>query len=295
MEAREREISRVTVLGGVINAALLTFKFAAGIIGNSSAMIADAVHSLSDFITDIIVLLFVRISGKPKDKDHDFGHGKYETLATTIIGGALLLVAAGILWHGGVKLWSWFKGENIESPGTLAFWAAVVSILLKELTYQYTVRKGRELNSDALIANAWHHRSDALSSIGTAAGIGFAILLGGRWTILDPIASIVVGVVIVKVGLDLIRKGVNELTEGSLPEETEEEILGIISGFPDVSDPHNLRTRRIGSTYAIEVHVRMNGDVSLTEAHERATAIEKALRERFGEKTHSVVHMEPKK
>ena len=202
---RSREIYKVTLVGGVVNVVLLLFKFIAGIIGHSAAMVADAVHSLSDFVTDIVVLVFVRISGKPKDKSHDYGHGKYETLAMTMIGIALFAVAIGILYRGTTKIVSWANGETLEAPGMLALWAALLSIILKEGVYRYSMVKARELNSQAVEANAWHHRSDALSSAGTAIGIGGAIFLGQRWTVLDPIASVVVGLFIVKVSVDLLR------------------------------------------------------------------------------------------
>lgn len=292
---REREIIKVTLVGGFLNAALLAFKFVAGIFGHSAAMIADAVHSLSDFVTDIIVLVFVRISGKPQDKNHDYGHGKYETLATTCVALVLLGVALWIFWNGISRVVVVVRGGTIQSPGMLAFWAAIVSIVLKELIFQYTRLKGRDLNSQALEANAWHHRSDALSSVGTALGIGGAVLLGNGWAVLDPIASIVVGVFIVKVAVELLRNGVGELMERSLPEETEDEILGLVSAFPDVSDPHNLRTRRIGNSFAIEMHIRMSGDITLHEAHARATEIESAIKGRYGENTHVAIHVEPMK
>ena len=290
---REQSIYQVTIIGGIANVALLVFKFVAGILGHSSAMVADAVHSLSDFLTDIIVLIFVRVSGKPADKGHDFGHGKYETLATTVIGIALLVVAVGIFVSGARKGMQWLRGEELSTPGMLAFWAAIASIAVKEAVFRYTIIRGRKLDSQAVIANAWHHRSDALSSIGTALGIGGAVLLGGRWAILDPLASIVVAAFIVKVSIDLMRKGINELMEASLPDDTEAEILEIVKSFSDVTDPHNLKTRRIGNRIAIEIHVRMNPDVTLSTAHERATDIEHALKERFGKNTHVVVHMEP--
>lgn len=292
---REREIIKVTLVGGFLNAALLAFKFVAGIFGHSAAMIADAVHSLSDFVTDIIVLVFVRISGKPQDKNHDYGHGKYETLATTCVALVLLGVALWIFWNGISRVVVVVRGGTIQSPGMLAFWAAIVSIVLKELIFQYTRLKGRDLNSQALEANAWHHRSDALSSVGTALGIGGAVLLGNSWAVLDPIASIVVGVFIVKVAVELLRNGVGELMERSLPEETEDEILGLVSAFPDVSDPHHLRTRRIGNSFAIEMHIRMSGDITLHEAHARATEIESAIKDRYGENTHVAIHVEPMK
>mgnify|MGYP003308992402 CR=1 FL=1 len=290
---RERKIYRITLLGSAVNSVLVIFKFAAGIFGRSSAMVADAVHSLSDFVTDLIVLIFVRISSKPQDENHDYGHGKYETLASTIIGIALMVVAAAILRSGIQKTVFWFRGGELEAPGWLAFWAAVVSIGLKEWTYIFTIRAGRELDSPALKANAEHHRSDALSSMGTALGIGGAILLGRRWTILDPVASMVVALFIVKVAWDLIREGVGDLMEKSLPDDVEKEILDIVAGFPRIGEPHHLRTRRIGNRYAIEMHLRMNGKISLSEAHRYATELESAIKSRFGEKTHVGIHVEP--
>ena len=292
---RVKEISKVTIVGGVVNAVLLLFKFLAGVIGHSSAMIADAVHSLSDFATDIVVLVFVRISGKPQDESHDYGHGKYETLATTCIGLALLAVAVGIIAGGAGKIAAWLRGEELVPPGMLALWAALVSIVLKEWTYRYTVAKAKKLNSQAMEANAWHHRSDAFSSMGTAVGIGGAILLGKRWAVLDPLASIVVGAFIVKVAVDLLKEGLGELLEKSLPAEDEDEILTIIASFPDVVDPHHLRTRRIGNRVAVEVHVRMDGNISLNESHARATDIERAIKDKFGEQTHVAIHVEPVK
>ena len=174
---RNKEIYRVTMVGGAVNVILLLFKFVAGIVGHSAAMVADAVHSLSDFVTDIIVLVFVHISGKPKDKSHDYGHAKYETLAMTIIGVALLIVAVGIVYSGLNKIIAWAQGEQLNAPGLLALWAALLSIVLKEAVYHYSMIKARKLKSQAVEANAWHHRSDALSSIGTAIGIGGAIFL----------------------------------------------------------------------------------------------------------------------
>lgn len=292
---RIKEISRVTIVGGIVNAVLLLFKFVAGVVGHSSAMIADAVHSLSDFATDIVVLVFVRISGKPQDESHDYGHGKYETLATTCIGLALLAVAVGIIAGGAGKIAAWLRGEELAAPGMLALWAALVSIVMKEWTYRYTVSKAKKLNSQAMEANAWHHRSDAFSSMGTAVGIGGAILLGKRWAVLDPLASIVVGGFIVKVAVDLLKDGIGELLEKSLPEEEESEIMKIIASFPDVVDPHHLRTRRIGNRVAVEVHVRMDGGISLNESHARATDIERAIKDKFGEQTHVAIHVEPVK
>lgn len=295
MLPREQQIYRTTIIGGLANVLLLVFKFVAGILGHSSAMIADAVHSLSDFATDVVVLVFVRISNRPQDDCHDYGHGKYETLATTVIGIALLAVAVGILYSGISKILLWIEGDDLPSPGYLALWAALVSIIVKELVYQYTWRVGRRLDSQAVIANAWHHRSDALSSIGTAIGIGGAILLGHRWTVLDPVASVVVGLFILKIAFDLLKQGVDELMEHSLPPDVERDILDLIISYPDVVEPHHLRTRRIGSYYAIEVHIRMDGNLTLTQSHTRATDIENSIKNRFGAQTHVSIHVEPTK
>lgn len=294
VQNRKKEIMKITLLGSVCNFILLVFKFVAGILGHSSAMIADAVHSLTDFVTDIIVLLFVNISSKPKDEGHDYGHGKYETLATSIIGIVLLCVGIGLFWEGMNKIIGfYFRGEALESPGMIALIAALISIVVKEALYQYTVIVGKRQNSQAVIANAWHHRSDAFSSIGTALGIGGAILLGDNWRVLDPLAAVVVSVFIVKVAFQLVIPAINDLLEISLPKEVEEEILSVILETPAVKNPHNLRTRRIGNDFAIEVHIRVDGNTTVTRAHELMCEIEKRLRDRFGSGTHIALHVEP--
>lgn len=282
------------MVGGAVNVVLLLFKFVAGIVGHSAAMIADAVHSLSDFVTDIIVLVFVRISGKPTDKSHEYGHGKYETLATTLIGLALLIVAVGIVYSALTKIIAWAQGGTLEAPGMLALWAALLSIILKEAVFHYSMVQARKLKSQAVEANAWHHRSDALSSIGTAIGIGGAIFLGERWTVLDPMAGIIVGLFIIKVAIDLLRNGIGDLMEHSLPDEVESEILQLAGSIPGVTEPHNLHTRRIGNHYAIELHILMDDDISLREAHNKSEEVENILREHYGKETHISVHVEPK-
>lgn len=290
---REKEIYKVTIIGGLVNLLLLVFKFVAGFLAHSGAMIADATHSFSDFITDIVVLVFVRLGNRPKDKNHDYGHGKYETLAMTIIGVALMIVAIGIIVEGAKKIAFWAGGGTLEEPGMLAFWAAIVSILTKEAIYRYSIIKARKLDSKAVEANAWHHRSDALSSLGTAVGIGGAIFLGDRWAILDPIASVIVGGILVKVAFDILKEAVGDLMEQSLPDKIENEMLELVKGIPGVAKPHNLRTRRIGNHYAIEIHIMMDGDITLREAHDKATEVEEVLREHYGKETHVAVHVEP--
>ena len=292
-EIRKRRIYRVTFIGFVVNLVLSLLKLAAGILGRSGAMIADAVHSFSDLATDVVVIVFARISAKPRDDGHDYGHGKYETLATILISIALGIVGAGILVNsiGAVRVV--LDGGLLPRPGLVALVAAVLSIAAKEILYRYTVREGRAIDSPSVIANAWHHRSDALSSLGTLVGIGCAYFLGDRWRIADPIAALIVAVFIFKVAFDLIRTGLGELLEKSLPEETEREILRIVTLDPAVREPHNLRTRRIGAAIAIEVHVRVDGAMSVACSHALTVGIERRLRERFGEETMIAVHVEP--
>lgn len=292
---REKAIYQVTWAGSFVNFLLVIFKFIAGILGHSAAMIADAVHSLSDFATDIVVLIFTRISNKPQDKNHDYGHGKYETLATAIIGIVLFAVGASICWNGLQAIQTVWQGGRLPAPGMLAFAGAIISIVSKELIYHYTIHVGRKINSSAVIANAWHHRSDAFSSIGTAIGIGGAIVLGESWSVLDPMAAVVVSFFIMKVAVQLLKPCVDELTEKSLPDEIEKEICLIAENTPGVSAIHNLRTRRIGNHYAIEMHVRMDGHLTLYEAHAKASVIENKLKEKYGNETHVGIHVEPVK
>ena len=291
---REQRVQKVTLVGSLGNLVLMLLKFVAGVVGNSAAMMADAVHSLSDFATDIIVIFFVRLASKPQDKDHSFGHGKYETMATAVIGLILIWVAALIFWSGITSVYAVVQGEKLEAPGYVALFAAIVSIVVKELLYQYTVHEGRKLNSKVMIANAWHHRSDALSSIGTMVGIGGAILLGPSWRVLDPIAAIVVSVFIIRVAIDLLIPCVEELLEKSLPDEDEEFIKNVIRSCPKVADPHCLRTRRIGTYCAIEVHFCVDGNMTIFEAHKLTRLIESKLCKRFGPQTIINTHVEPK-
>lgn len=292
---RQKETYRVTIAGSIINILLLAFKFTAGILGHSAAMIADAIHSLTDFVTDAIVLVFVRLGSKPTDRDHDYGHGKYETLASAIIGVSLLVVGMMICYSGVTKTYHAMCGEPLQQPGFIALAAAVASVVLKEWAYRFTVRVGRRCHSEAVVANAWHHRSDALSSVGTTVGIGGAIILGEKWAVLDPLTAIVVSFFIMKAAWSVLSKAVDELTDGSLPKETEDEIEKIVSEDKDVSVVHNLCTRRIGNRIAIEMHVRMPGETSLYVAHHHATEIEQRLKQRFGADTHISIHLEPVK
>ena len=294
-EIRKKKIYRVTFIGFAVNLLLAGIKLAAGILGRSGAMVADAVHSFSDMATDVVVIAFAKISAKPKDEGHDYGHGKYETLATIIISLALAAVGTGILVNSIGAIRVVVGGGLLPRPGTVALLGAAVSIVVKEVLYRYTVREGRRVSSPSMIANAWHHRSDALSSLGTLAGIGCAYFLGDKWRIADPIAALVVAVFIFKIAFDLIRTGLDELLERSLPEDVEEEILRVVAANPEVREPHNLRTRRIGASIAVEVHVRVDGAMSVCRSHELTEDIERRLRARFGEGTMIAIHVEPLK
>lgn len=294
-EIRKRRIYRVTLVGFAVNLVLSLAKLAAGVFGRSGAMVADAVHSFSDLATDVVVIVFARISAKPRDDGHDYGHGKYETLATILISMALGVVGVGILVNSIGAVRSVLDGGVLPRPGLVALVAAVLSIAAKEILYRYTVREGRAIDSPSVVANAWHHRSDALSSLGTLVGIGCAYFLGDKWRIADPIAALIVAVFIFKVAFDLIRTGVGELLEKSLPEETERAILRIVTLDRAVREPHNLRTRRIGAAIAIEIHIRVDGAMTVARPHALTGGIERRLRERFGEGTMIAVHVEPLK
>ncbi|MBR6034471.1 MAG: cation transporter [Paludibacteraceae bacterium] len=292
---REKEIVRITLWGSAVNVALTAMKFVAGIIGCSAAMIADAVHSLSDLLTDFVVLLFVKISSRPADNEHPYGHGKYETLATSIVAIALLL-AGGVLAAEGIrKILSAIHGAELVMPGRIALWAALISIAAKETIYWLTVRVSRRVQSSALEANAWHHRTDALSSIATAIGIGGALIFGGNWAILDPIAAVLVSIFIIVTAAKLLHEAVQELMEKRLPEEVEQQIRDIVAQDSEMSEMHHLRTRRVGNVFSIEMHLRMNGNISLYEAHRHSVLLEQKLRERFGPATLITIHLEPLK
>jgi len=290
---RADKANRITWIGFIVNFSLTAVKLIAGIIGQSGAMIADAVHSLSDFVTDVVVLVSFRIIRKPVDREHDYGHGKFETLATAFIGLALLVVGAGIFWQGAKKIYLNISGTPLDQPGNIALIAAVVSVILKEWLYRYTIKVGDEIGSQAVVANAWHHRSDAFSSIGTTIGIGGAILLGERWRILDPIAAVVVSFFIVKVAYSIVVVSFKELSESSLDDTVENEILTIVSGCPGVIKPHELRTRKIGYNIAIDIHVYVDKNLSICDAHDIATDVEQRLRKRYGAETFISLHTEP--
>ncbi|MFU8844021.1 MAG: cation diffusion facilitator family transporter [Bacteroidales bacterium] len=293
LKERAKQAKHVTLTGFFINLVLTVAKLIAGFTAKSGALIADGVHSLSDFVTDLIVLVFIGVSGKERDKDHKYGHGKFETFATMLVSFSLMVVGVGIFWSGFQKIIRSLRGDLIVQPGYIALIVALVSIIAKEGLFWYTLKTGRNISSQAVIANAWHHRSDAFSSIGVAIGIAGAIFLGPSWRILDPIAGILVSFFIVKIAWDLGNPSVSELLEVALPQETEREITDIIADVPGVKAQHNLKTRKIGNTLAIEVHAKVDKELSVEASHDIATQIENALRNKYGKYTHIGVHIEP--
>lgn len=293
MKSREKKIRNVTLWGAIVNLALTAGKLASGVLGGSAAMIADAVHSLSDLLTDVVVIIFTHISSKGKDRKHSFGHGKFETLATLMIGVVLAVVGAELMTNGVKSIISVINGEIIPRPGYIALVAAAVSIIVKEILYQVTVKVGRNTNSPVVIANAWHHRSDALSSIGALIGIGGAIVLGDKWTILDPITSCCISIAIIVVAVKISMPSISELLDTSLPEEIEDEIIATSLSVPGVLDIHELKTRRNGISFIIIAHIVVNPEISIVEAHDIATEVENALMTKFGNESQISIHIEP--
>lgn len=290
---REKEIRRITLWGAVVNIVLTAGKIVAGIAGRSAAMIADGIHSLSDLLSDAVVLLFTHISSKGKDRDHSFGHGKFETLATLIVSIILIAVGGNLMSNGVRSIIGLFNGVEIPKPGYIALVAAAVSIVLKEWLYHATVRVGKKTGSTVVIANAWHHRSDALSSIGSLIGIGGAIVLGDKWTVLDPLASCIISIAIIVVAIKMALPSLAELLETSLPEDIEKEIVQITSSVKGVNDIHDLKTRRNGISFIIDAHIVVNPEISIVEAHDISTEVEEALRTKYGPETQLSIHVEP--
>lgn len=302
MDAKENNISernrvpqalRVTWIGFFTNCALAMLKFAAGILGRSTAMVADAIHSLSDFATDLVVIFGFHVVNRPIDETHNYGHGKFETLTTTFIGFMLFFVGGGIFWNAANKIYGFHLGHHLSQPGWISLIAAFISIFAKESIYEYTLKIGKKINSQAVIANAWHHRTDALSSIGALLGIGGAMFLGENWRFLDPLAAVLVSVLIIKVSFSILKISLNELMEASVDEDVRRRIMEVVSKVPGARNPHNLKTRKIGSNIAIDLHIKVDSALNIVEAHDVSTEVENQLKEQFGQETFVSVHIEP--
>lgn len=296
IEARTARANRVTWLSVIVNTLLMVVKLVAGIWGRSSALVADALHSASDFATDFAVLIGMRLAQRPQDGDHPYGHGKYETLAAVIVGVALAAVGMAISFHAGHTLLdAWWWGKWPSQPTYFALGAAVVSIVVKEALYQLTVKVARETRNDALLANAWHHRSDALSSIGTALGAGVAAIFGGAWVLLDSVAAALVGVILLKVAWEIVRDSLDKLMEQGMTIEETQQIYEFVRAIDGISEPHHLRSRRVGTVAVIELHFRVAPEMTVRESHGLASQVEHCLRSAFGADAIVTVHVEPLK
>lgn len=290
---RTAKVTFVTLVGSVVNIILTVFKIFAGVLGRSTAMIADGIHSLSDLLSDIVVIVFVKISAKGRDKDHDYGHGKFETFATLIISLMLIVVAVNLMSGGINKIRQILDGGEVSSPGMIALWAAVASIVLKEILYRYTIIQGKALNSPMMIANAWHHRSDAFSSVGSLLGIAGAIFLGDKFVILDPITGCVISIFILVMAVKMSVPAIKELLDVSLPDDVEEKIEATAKSVKGVVDLHELKTRREGPGIIMEGHLVLDSEISLKQAHDISKKVEAALRKEFGPETQISLHLEP--
>ena len=288
-----RMIRHVTWVGFWVNSLLMVLKIAFGLYGHSDALVADGVHSVSDFATDLIVLVFVGIAYKKADNAHPYGHGKFETFASLLIAAILFLVAIGIGISGVQTIISATNGETLPRPDIWTLIIALISILSKELLFRYTDRTGRKINSSSLIANAWHHRSDAISSVATLLGVSAGYFLGDAWRIADPIASILIAVFIAISAIQIGLPSVNELLEKSLPPSEVGKVAATIAGVAGVKAYHRLRTRRNGHSLIIDTHIKVDPTINVAAGHDIATSVELALRKKFGPDIITNIHVEP--
>ena len=277
--------TKVTIIGILSNIILSVIKLIGGIVGNSAAMVADAVHSFSDLLTDAIVLVTHKISQIPKDEDHPYGHGRAETIGTTAIGIIIIFTGIGLVYEG----WNIIQSESPPIPEPIAAGMAFVSIIIKEWLFRYTYSVGKKSNSSLLLANAWHHRSDAMSSIAALVGI-IGSMIG--FPILDPVAAAVVAFMIIRVGYKLTLGGFRELMDTALSEKDTQNIQGVIDGISGVIKSHDLRTRKIGGEILIDVHIQVDSDLTVTEGHEVAERVRRNLINRYQKTQDVLVHVD---
>lgn len=293
MNCDVRQIQKVTFIGLWINVVLVILKLSVGYWGNSDALVADGYHSVSDFVTDFIVIIFVAASYKKADMEHPYGHGKFETVAAVLIGVILFGVGVFIGYDGCSTLIGSLRGEVLLQPDILTLYVALLSILMKEFCYRYTIVYGKRLGSAALVANAWHHRSDAISSVATVIGVSFALFMGKQWCIMDSLASILIALMICFSAIKVAIPSVKELLETSLPDEVINKMYDAIYSVPGVMKVHNLRSRRIGHSYVVDVNIHVNSEITVKEGHDVATKVENRLWQEFGNDMIIYVHIEP--
>ena len=276
---------KVTLIGTASNLILSIIKFAGGIIGHSAAMIADATHSVSDLLTDMIVLIMLKVGQKPKDEDHPYGHGKAETLGTTVVGFIIISVGIGLAY----EAWEMIQSGIARIPEPLAAGTALISIFIKEWLFRYTRSVGEKSNNSLLLANAWHHRSDAISSIAALVGIIGAML---GFPALDPIAATMVAFMIMKVGYELTLGGFRDLMDTALDEKDTQSIQVAIDDVSGVLKSHDLRTRKIGGEILMDVHIQVDSDLTVTEGHEVAERVRRKLIKNYPNTQDVLVHVD---
>ncbi|MDE6715693.1 MAG: cation diffusion facilitator family transporter [Muribaculaceae bacterium] len=285
---------RVTWISFFVNAILGVAKILGGLFARSSALIADGVHSFSDFLSDIVVIVMVGLARKRPDADHQFGHGRFEALATILLSLLLIGVAIGILYDSVERIISVINGETLPRPGVVALIILLLSIVAKEWLFYITKRVGERIHSDSVVANAWHHRSDSWSSLATLIGVAGAMFLGEKWRVLDPVAALIVAVFIAVVGVKMARPALNELLGASLPESDLKTIKETLAKIPDIKSWHALRTFKSGNDIYIEVHIKVDPEINVLEAHKIATRAEHAIKRALkGHTVYVTTHIEP--
>jgi cation diffusion facilitator family transporter len=287
-DPRFSTVVRAGWVGLVCNLLLFAFKSAAGIIGHSQAVLADAVHSLSDLVTDLAIIFGVKLWSAPADDDHPHGHGRIETLITVVIGLALCAVAGGM----GLRAIRGLREEPVIAPSVIALVAALVSVVVKEILYRWTARVGRTANSSALVANAWHHRSDAFSSIPAAAAVGVA-LVDPEWAVVDRVGAIVVCLLILQAAWRILRPAIDQLIDAGAPAAERRRIERLALEVDGVEAAHAVRTRYVGSELAVDLHIEVDGGLSVGEGHSIAKAVRRKLVEDGPNVTDAVVQVEP--
>ncbi|OOZ40100.1 hypothetical protein BOW53_09095 [Solemya pervernicosa gill symbiont] len=284
---RYLETRRVTLIGTAIDLILGVIKIIFGFTANSQALIADGFHSLSDLVTDFMVIYAAKHASKGADEEHPYGHGRIETLATVALGGALILVAIGISWDAIERL---LHPESLMVPGMLALIVAAISVLAKEWIYHYTMAVAKRLRSKMLQANAWHSRSDAISSIVVVIGVGGTM---AGFTYLDAVAAVIVGLMIAKIGWDLAWSSAHELIDTGLDTEQVEGIREAIMNVDGVSTLHMLRTRLMGGEALVDVHILVDPYISVSEGHQIGETMRRMLIDDFEEISDVMVHIDP--
>ncbi|MBE0507114.1 MAG: cation transporter [Marinospirillum sp.] len=286
-ETETRAAHKVTLIGMVVNALNAAAKILVGFWANSNALIADGIHSLSDLLSDVLVLGATHFGRQKADKDHPYGHDRYETLATLLLGAILIAVAGALVWDSINRLLS--PGDLVV-PGAIALLVAALSILSKEWIYYYTLRIANKINSKLLKANAWHHRTDSLSSIVVFVAVGGA-LLGYAW--LDQLAAVIVGLMVARVGIKLIWDSLKELVDTALPPEETQKIRAVAQSVDGVRDVHHLRTRTMGSRSLLDIHLQVAPHVSVSEGHEIGVWVARRLRDEFDHISDVTFHIDP--